>query len=177
MNAPDDTNDATATPHPDAWTYAPGGITACRLDPGFLGDPERTLPLVATWTRDELYDVAALLRGEAVRRGEGELADVVRALAATAPAPPVTRVEFVTHDVDGVVSWSRDTLWLHRTDTAVTRFEFPDEPEATEEFARLDERFVELLGEYSRADRPVHGAHLFFEVESGTFTVSSPYAL
>ncbi|MGW7090020.1 hypothetical protein ACWGH2_41925 [Streptomyces sp. NPDC054871] len=181
MNLPGDTIDVGTTRTPTLAPYASGGITSARLDPAFLADRERLRPLVKEWSREELYAVANLLFNEGDGRIEPELTTALRALMAYAPNDSDARVVSVQFGTDAGyeegVYWSDESLWLHRADGSVIEFEFPEEPEATEEFTALDGRFRDLLADYSRTDHPADGARLAVELESGTFTVTNPVFL
>ncbi|MFJ4342629.1 hypothetical protein [Streptomyces sp. NPDC088915] len=141
-----------------------------------LTDKDRLLPLLRGMDREALYALAGWCAGEADSRVKDELLGVLRALTTH---DTVVRIEFVTtpNYEDGVY-WSDETIYLHHEDGTVDPFDFPEEGEAGYEvFAEADERFRDLLAEYSRLDRPVHGAHLIVDLASGDFTESSPYAL
>ncbi|MFB6505548.1 hypothetical protein ACFC07_22345 [Streptomyces sp. NPDC056099] len=176
MNLPGDTIDVGTTRTPTPARYAPGGITFARLDPVFLADEERILPLVADWTREELYGAAALFFREAGRRDDAELLALLREWNPTweGSEPDAVKVEFVTDSNGGGVRWSEDSYYVHRADGSVSEFEFPEEDDG---FAEQDERFAELLATRSDADLPVHGAHLFVDLKTGVFTVEGPDAL
>ncbi|MEU6632894.1 hypothetical protein ABZ905_32110 [Streptomyces parvus] len=156
-------------------TYATGGRGAFQLDPEFLTDPERVLPLIGTWTLDALDAVSVLFREELERREKAELVEVLRAIAVRIPGLPVVAVKLATNpNYEEGVYWADTTLWLHHQDGAETEYLLPDEVGPTEDFEALVERFRDLLADYSRADHPLDGASLVFEVESGTFTVTPP---
>ncbi|WP_404949072.1 hypothetical protein HFP70_35405 [Streptomyces sp. ARC14] len=177
MNLPGDQIDVGATRAFTPAAYAvhtAGGRTAFRLDPEFLTDPTRVLPLVATWPLDALDAVSAMFRNELERREKVELGDVLRAIASRVPGPPVLWVKLTTNpNYEEGVYWADTALWLHREDGTETEYEIPDAG-PTEDFEALVERFRDLLADYSRADHPLDGAHLVFELESGTFTVTDP---
>ncbi|MEU1221315.1 hypothetical protein [Streptomyces microflavus] len=176
MNLPGDTIDVGTTRTPTPARYAPGGITSTRLDPVFLADEERVLPLVADWTREELYGAAALFSREAGRRDEAEFLALLREWNSTwgGDDPDAVKAEFVTDSNGGGVRWSEDSYYVHHADGSVHEFEFPEEDDG---FAEQDKRFAELLATRSDVDLPVHGAHLFVDLRTGVFTVEGPHAL
>ncbi|MFD3815190.1 hypothetical protein ACFWRZ_08990 [Streptomyces rubiginosohelvolus] len=175
---PNESIDVGVTRTPTPARYAPGGITSTRLDPVFLTDEERVLPLVADWTREELHSAAVLFSREAARRDDAELLALLREWNATwdGPDPDAVKAEFVTDPNGDSVRWSENAYYVHHADGSVHEFEFPEEGE-DDGFAVQDERFRELLATRSDDDRPVHGAHLFVDLRTGVFTVEGPHAL
>ncbi|MFC8640093.1 hypothetical protein ACFUC2_04955 [[Kitasatospora] papulosa] len=176
MNLPSDTIDVGTTRTPNPARYAPGSITFARLDPVFLADEERVVPLVTDWTREELHRAAAVFSREAGRRDDAELLALLREWNPTweGSEPDAVKAEFVTDSNEGGVRWSEDRYYVHRADGSVSEFEFPEEDDG---FAEQDERFTELLATRSGVDLPVHGAHLFVDLKTGVFTVEGPHAL
>ncbi|WP_219852905.1 hypothetical protein, partial [Streptomyces solincola] len=156
-------------------------VTQVRLDAAFFADAERVRALVAHWSRDELYTLGNALVGEGDRRIKGELLEVLRALFVEGEESPAARVEFVTDpNYDEGVFWSEDTVYLHDADGTVTPFsDFSEEGEegADPEYAALDERFRDLLADYSRADWPSHGDHLVVDLTTGEFERSGKWSL
>ncbi|MFB8025940.1 MULTISPECIES: hypothetical protein [unclassified Streptomyces] len=178
MNLPGDPIDVGTLRTPTPARYAPGAITFARLDPVFLADEERVVPLVTDWTREELYTVAALFSREAGRRDDAELLALLREWNPTweGPEPDAIKAEFVTDSNGGGVRWCEERYYVHRADGSVSEFAFPEEGE-DDEFAQQDERFTELLTTRSGVDLPIHGAHLFVDLRTGVFTVEGPHAL
>ncbi|MEU5900398.1 hypothetical protein [Streptomyces venezuelae] len=131
------------------------------------------MPVLQTMDREALYDLAGWCETEADSRIMGELLDALRVLTAT---EPVARIEFVTDpNYDDGVYWDDEVFYLHRADGTVEPFVFPEDSDAGYEEA--DERFRELLADYSRQDPPIHGAHLIVDLVSGEFSESGRYSL
>lgn len=147
-------------------------VTQIRLDAAFFTDPERVRAMVAHWSRDDLYTLGNTLMGEGDQRIDAELLEVLRALfASEREEPPASKVEFVTNpNYDEGVFWGEETVYLHDADGTVTPFsDFTD--------ASLDERFRDLLADYSRSDWPSHGDHLVVDLSTGEFERSGKWAL
>ncbi|MFF2226864.1 hypothetical protein ACFVV7_26520 [Streptomyces globisporus] len=170
--------DVGTTRIPTTAHYAPADMTSSRLDPEFLADEGRVLPLVADWSREELYRVAALFSREGDRRDDAELLALLREWNPTwdGDDPDAMKAESVTDPNGDSVRWSEKSYYVHHADGSVHKFELPAEGEE-DGFAVQDERFRELLATRSGADRPVHGAHLFVDLRTGEFTVEAPRAL
>ncbi|MBV1940823.1 hypothetical protein KUF83_30275 [Streptomyces sp. BV286] len=166
-------------------TYADFKAVAS-MDPEFFAAPERVLPMVRHWTRDDLYTLGNALMAEGDRRIPGELVAVLRALVAADPDIPEpetpTHVEFVTNpNYDDGVFWDDETVYVHIAgcdDPVLIGFTAEDDgsPEAAEGLA-LEERFRALLADYSRTDPPAHGAHLVVDLSTGEFEHSGKWSL
>ncbi|AWI32632.1 hypothetical protein [Streptomyces tirandamycinicus] len=159
--------------------YAPGGIVSAHLDPGFLTDRERVLPLLTSWTREQLYALADIVIGEADSRTEGELLRLLRDIGAGEPGSPrVTHIEFVTtSNYEDGVYWDDSTVYVHidgHDEPVPVDFENPDDDPV--QTAR-DGKFRTLLADYSRAAPPADGAHLVVNLATGEFDVSGKWAL
>ena len=151
-----------------------------RLDAAFMADQGAAMAMVGHWTQAQLYAVAAVLRGEADRRLEGQLLDVMRALFHRAPhdrETTVISVEFHTDSNDEAgVGWDDQVLHLHCANGSVARFAFDADECDDEEFADLFEGFQDLLAAYTRTGRPEHNANLMATLTTGTFEVFRPSA-
>lgn len=166
----DNTPTATTTPARPALVDRPGGADtdSAPLDPAWFADAALLRTRVATWSSAELYDLAALLSEAADERVEGELLGVLREIFGRLDAPPVITVEFVTNpNYDDGVYWSDEPVYLHFAGGAVLAWEPPEADD--EAFDTLDERFRDLLADYSRLNRPVHNEHLLVDLASGAF--------
>ncbi|MET9528186.1 hypothetical protein [Streptomyces coeruleorubidus] len=158
------------------------GKTTPRLDAAFFADKERVLAMVAHWSRDELYTLGNVLMGEGDRRINGELLEVLRAMfASEREESPARKVEFVTDpNYNDGVFWSEDTVYLHDADGSVSPFsDFAEEGEEGVDpaYAALDERFRDLLADYSRSDHPNDGDHLVVDLVTGEFDRSGKWSL
>ncbi|MFD7764137.1 hypothetical protein [Streptomyces microflavus] len=175
MNLPGDTIDVGTTRAPGVPTHP---VTAFFFDSAFLADPDRFLPMVADWTREELYAVANVLFGEGARRNDAELLALLRSWNPTweGSEPDAVKAEFVTDSNGGSVRWSQTSYYVHHADGSAHEFKFPEEGEDNK-FAAQDKRFTELLATRSGDDLPVHGAHLFVDLKTGVFTVEGPHAI
>lgn len=152
-----------------------------RLDAEFFADPERVLSTVAHWTQDQLYTLANVLMAEGDRRGKAELLELLRWLCVAGgsedPAPPGTKVEFVTQDFEGGVFWNDEEIFIHRPDGTVESYEWPEDADTDDEWSAKDERFRALLADYSRSDHPADGDHLVVDLTSGEFEHSGKWSL
>lgn len=157
-------------------------VTQVRLDAAFFAEPEAVRAMVAHWSRDELYTLGNALMGEADRRIDAELLEVLRGLfASEREESRASRVEFVTDpNYEEGVFWCEKTVYLHDADGTVTPFsDFTEEDEegADPASAALDERFRNLLADYSRSDWPSHGDHLVVDLSSGKFERTGHWSL
>lgn len=189
----------TRTPAPAPFPAAPGsvvthaGVTGAgiapapelvpRLDPALFANLDTVRAMVAHWSRDELYTLGNALMSQGDRRIAGQLVDVMRALLAPQlgdSQAPLVAVEFVTNpNYDDGVYWDDTAVWLHYADGTESPCEFHGDDGGAEdpEYVALDEGFRELLADYSRTDRPEHGAHLIVTLATGEFEVSGRYSL
>ncbi|MFF0754475.1 hypothetical protein [Streptomyces sp. NPDC004267] len=149
-----------------------------RLDADFFANRERTLALVAHWTRDELYAVGNLFVEEGDRRVEADLLRLLRdEYAGPTGSPRVTHIEFETTSEPDGVYWSHRTAYAHlagRPAPVEVDLADPDDCEGAEAVrARL---FQKLLATYSSINRPQHGDNLTVDLTTGTFEHSGKWA-
>ncbi|MFD9248313.1 hypothetical protein [Streptomyces bottropensis] len=149
-----------------------------RLDATFFADKERVLAMTAHWSRDELYALGNALMGEGDRRIEPELLAVLRDMCPPNPddEDSPTHVEFVTNaNYDDGMYWDDESVYVHiNGEAAPIDFENPDDDA---ELAAQDERFRDLLADYSRSDPPADGAHLIVDLATGEFERSGKWSL
>jgi hypothetical protein len=137
---------------------------------------EQLEPLLPQLSRDELYELGGWLRDAAHERVKKELLQVLRAMCARCPdqaGSRATRVEFVTYsDAPDGMYWNEEAVWLLGADGHAWQYEGPEQHD--DSATALEGRFRDLLGVYSRSDRPKLNANLTVDLSSGAFEVTPP---
>ncbi|MER6117963.1 hypothetical protein [Streptomyces sp. NPDC001743] len=162
-------------PRPPAPARPSGAAPECRIPlTRAMLTKEQLEPLLPQLSRDELYELGSWLRDAAHERVEQELLQVLRAMCARCPDQAGTRatsIEFVTYsDAPDGMYWDEE-VWL-LADGQAWRYEGPEQRD--DAATALEGRFRDLLGVYSRFDRPKLNANLTVDLFSGAFEVTPP---
>lgn len=151
-----------------------------RLDPADFTDAQAVRAAVAGWCREDLFALGSVFMAEGDRLTERDLVALLRWLCEPGgpddPESPVERVEFVTQAYDDGVTWDDETIHFHRADGTVEEYEWPEDYHLDADWQEKQERYVELLHDYSRATPPADGAHLIVDLRTGEFDISGKWS-